>query len=159
MIRRLIPEGEADPRTIGTPYDVGDVDPRTTGVYKTNENEDDLNSLPGIAYAIATGSLRQPVMRNQVTAQELVQALLERAVAEHGGVEAAVDHLSFVPEDNDLFGGARLEAVHGSLIGYNGFSGQQMIERYSSDQTLAQAFLMVAAFVLPGMAQSLLEAD
>jgi hypothetical protein len=148
---------EAEPTIddIGTARDVGDTDNATTGDYVMPAAED-LDTLSGLATAMVSGSLKQSVLRG-VRAEDFVLSLMERSLAKHGSVEAAVDQLSFVPGPDDQFDGARLEVINDMVVGYDGFHGKQFGQRFRSDEELVEIFIAAGARVLAGMATSLLD--
>lgn len=153
---RLVESGpSAD--AIGTAADVGDAEDVDIAQYDLNTSqEEDLNSFAGIARAMAFGSLRRAVKRG-VGAGDIVSALLARVLPQFGSVETAIDHLSFIPSDNDLFDGARIELVNNVVVGYNGYEGKPATYNYTSVDDMIDGFIKVGAHVLPGMVMSLLE--
>jgi len=139
----------------GTPDDVGSIAPLASSDYEM-PSEDDLNSFTGIANAIAFGSLRNSVQRG-LTSEAIITDIVQRSLPEHGSVEMTIDHLSFIPDDNDQFDGARLEVVNNAIIGYNGFDGDQVAYEFTGDQDMLAGFIAVGSYVLPGMVMSLLK--
>lgn len=148
-------DDELSATDIGTDEDTGSLDPRATGDY-AGEPVEDYDSFEGLAYAIAKGSLQRQVLSQPDSSNiltKLIYQMLERKAVTTGDVVAAVEQLSFEPDGEDLFNGARLQCRNGYIIAHDGM--QQKIFRYDSTEKLITRFVMAGAFAMTGMIRTL----
>lgn len=144
QLARLISEDpNLAPDDIGTTSDLGSLDPADDGSYTTDQTQD---TLPGLAWQMTYGSAAR------VSTQQQVAMLLQRALAEQGSIEAAIEHLTFTPTQQDPLGGCRLELRGGRLIGSD---GKRQLSIDMSKANHARAFITVGSMVLTGLVNAL----